>query len=78
MSVKVEDNTVIVSLNKLFYTEDAINQTIEDFSEICKIELQDSDSKFNLTIVPEDISGIDVLGQEICNYVLGLMQNNLT
>jgi len=62
-SFKIENN---------IYSEDIINNAIEDFCEIAKI----SYNKWNLVILAEKDSNIEEIFNEFMNYVLWL-QNEL-
>ena len=56
-------------LSNKFYDRESIEQAIEDYSGICRIQILDD--AFTLA-VPEDCA----VCKEFCNYVLGIMITN--
>lgn len=71
MGIKVKKNEVYVSLNDIIYSDDAINQAIIDFKDVCDIKKVDE----NLILIPKEKIKPEILGYEFSNYVLGLMKN---
>lgn len=62
-----------LKLNKEFYDKAAILEALTDFKEVCDGKI--INDSFEIEIKPrEDIENIE---EEFCNYVLGLMKNNV-
>jgi len=70
--IKIIDNQVILNFNKQFYSDDAIEMAIRDFSEICEVDETDK----GLCLTPKEKTEINLIGLEFYNYVLGVMKNN--
>ncbi len=60
-----------IYLNNKFYAKEAIEQALEDFSDICKGEIINEDFQVRLYTDKE----VPSLEDEFLNYVLGLMKN---
>lgn len=68
-------NKKIVSFNKKFYSIDAVDEAIADFSEICRARvIENNDDK--IVVELDSKQEFDApLKEEFCNYVLGLLKN---
>lgn len=69
---------VRLSFSSAFYGRGAIEQAGKDFSEACEVAIgYESEGEIRVVLKPHDDSavGLDILGYEFCNYVLGLIQN---
>jgi len=67
-------NRKIVSFNKKFYSIDAVEEAIADFSEICRASIIENDDK--IVVELDSKHEFDSpLKEEFCNYVLGLLKN---
>ena len=68
-------NRKIVSFNKKFYSIDAVEEAISDFSEICRASIiVNDDDKIVVELDPKHELEAP-LKEEFCNYVLGLLKN---
>ena len=64
---------MIIKLDKKFYDLNAIKEALEDFKEVCEGKILNDTIEVQLN--PKgDINNLD---GEFCNYVLGLMKNNM-
>jgi hypothetical protein len=72
MGIKIKKNEVQVSLNESIYSDDAIEQAIIDYEDVCEINKKDD----RLVLIPKEKIELDILGYEFSNYVLGLMKNS--
>ena len=68
-------NRKIVSFNKKFYSIDAVEEAIADFSEICRASIIENDDD-KIVVELDSKHEFDApLKEEFCNYVLGLLKN---
>lgn len=68
-------NRIQISFNRNFYCINAIEEAIEDFSEICESRFIDKNND-NIIVELNPKHKLDVpLKEEFCNYVLGLLKN---
>ena len=66
---------VIIQLNKQFYDLNSVNESIQDFNEVCTGKIDDkSEHEIKVILMPKN-EDIENLKYEFCNYVLGLMKN---
>ena len=61
------------SLNLRFYDIDSIEESIEDFGEVCDIFFDRCSGGIKVVSSSEDSEEVF---REFCNYVLGVMKNN--
>jgi hypothetical protein len=61
-------------LNSKIYSKSSIEQALSDYSTACEGEIVDGQFTIKLSL-KEEID--EPLQEEFCNYVLGLMKNNL-
>jgi hypothetical protein len=61
-----------IMFNKKLYLKEAIEQAINDFSEVAKLDFHENDA-FLVTISSEEDA--ESIGLEFKNYVLGVMKN---
>jgi len=65
---------VEINLSKEIYSVDVIKRAIEDFSGVCKGSI--NEGNYILVLLElKDEEGLDIIGYEFCNYVIGLMKN---
>jgi hypothetical protein len=62
---------VKITLNKNFYTVEAIKEALHDYEEVCRGRVIND----NIEIELESKEELQDLQEEFCNYVLGLMKN---
>ena len=62
---------MIIKLNNKFYSKDAVEEALKDFNDVCNGNILNDDIEVELN-EKEDIENV---GEEFCNYVLGLMKN---
>ena len=62
-----------VKLNNKFYRKEAVEESLRDFKGVLKGKILNDD--FLIELEPE--KDVDRLKEEFCNYVLGLMKNNM-
>jgi len=60
-----------IILNKQFYSIEAIEETLNDFKDVCDGRILND--KIEVEIFPKE--EVRQLKEEFCNYVLGLMKN---
>ncbi len=62
-----------VMLNNKLYSREAIEVALKDFEEICSGKILNGE----IVVELESKEEIENIGEEFCNYVLGLMKNNM-
>jgi hypothetical protein len=62
-----------IKLNKKFYNKEAVKEALQEFKEVCKGNVLNDEIEVELK--PKE--NIDLLEEEFCNYVLGLMKNKM-
>jgi hypothetical protein len=80
-NVSVDDakREVRLSFSSNFYGKGAIEQAGKDFAESCDVAIDDErDGRIEVMLRPKaEGIGLEMLGDEFSNYVLGLIQNAL-
>ena len=72
----MEMNNIMFSLNEKFYKDEAVREALNDFKDICKGRMErDEQGNFKIILIPKKET--EKLKEEFCNYVLGLMKNEL-
>ncbi|MAG50268.1 hypothetical protein CL621_01345 [archaeon] len=72
----MEINKIAFSLNEKFYKKEAIKESLKDFKEVCEGKIErDEQGNFKIILIPKEET--EKLKEEFCNYVLGLMKNEL-
>ena len=64
---------MILRLNNKFYTKNSIESAIEAYSEVCEIKIINDSFEIELNAKIEE----PMIGQEFCNFVLGVQKENL-
>lgn len=78
IQINKEKNEIIILLNKNFYNIESIKNALEDFKDICCGELIYAENNYiKIVLKLKDKSMIEILGDEFCNYSLGLMKNKM-
>ncbi|MCK5449252.1 HxsD-like protein [Candidatus Pacearchaeota archaeon] len=62
-------------LNLKFYNIDSIEESIEDFGEVCDIFFDKCSGEIKVISFDAETSSEEIF-REFCNYVLGVMKNN--
>lgn len=68
-------NRKIVSFNKKFYSIDAVEEAIADFSDISRARVIENDDDKIVVELDSKHEFDSPLKEEFCNYVLGLLKN---
>ena len=71
----MERKNIIINFNKNFYTVKVIKEAIQDYKGIADFNMISSKKENKVEIKNIDPKSEDVIKQEFCNYVLGLMKN---
>ena len=71
--LRIESDSVILTLNKKFYSKESIKQTINDFKEVCETELSEKEY-FKIVLKPKEECNLREFGLEFANYCLGVMK----
>ncbi len=71
MMIEKKGDSIILSLNKDFYNDTAIDSVMRNFAEVCEIEREDSDGYY---IVHLNGEGAEEIALEFANHVLALMK----
>jgi len=66
---------IVISFNKNFYTIEAIKKAIQDYKGIADFNIISNKKENKVEIKNIDPESEDMIEQEFCNYVLGLMKN---
>lgn len=67
----------IVELNKSIYDINAIRQSIKDYESVSEVFLEVKDSCYFLSFKAKEGIDLELLMDEFCNYLLGMMKNRL-
>tara|TARA_Y100000310_G_C20353796_1_gene655647 strand:+ start:432 stop:632 length:201 start_codon:yes stop_codon:yes gene_type:complete len=62
-----------IKLNNNFYDKEVIKEAVGDFKGVCNIQILNDNIEIELKSIEEN----ENLGEEFCNYVLGLMKNKI-
>lgn len=62
-----------IKLNNKFYNKEAVEEALDDFKEVCQGRILNE--KIEVELEPKEET--ENLQEEFCNYVLGLMKNNV-
>jgi hypothetical protein len=62
-----------IVLNRRLYDKDAVTQAIQDFRKACRARIVNDDIEVEL--IPRTGEEPQMLCDEFCNYVLGLMRS---
>lgn len=73
--IKKNENGIMLSLNRRFYSEYVINSGIERFRELCKIEKEDNERYYLVNFSGMDASELEDIVMEFANYILFLMKS---
>jgi len=64
-------------LNKEFYNLEEIEEALKDFKGVCEGKIEEGQGKrIKILLKSKDLSILETLEYEFCNYSLGLMKNN--
>lgn len=75
MNLTKKENTIIVRLNKKFYDINSIEESVNEFSTVCKGCIKNETDDIAVELTPKEGGVADILGYEFSNFVLGLMKN---
>jgi hypothetical protein len=64
-----------ILLKKSFYDLNAVKEALEDFKEVCEGKIINKKSQIEINLKPKNKDFNNILRNEFCNYVLGLMKN---
>jgi hypothetical protein len=68
-------NTVEVSLNKLFYSPKALEDSLIQMREICEGRIIDKKEEIVVILTPYEKYDLEELGLDFCNFVLSVIKN---
>jgi len=71
----MERKNIVINFNKSFYTIDAIKKAIQDYKGIADFNIISDKKKYKVELKNINLESEDIIRQEFCNYVLGLMKN---
>jgi len=66
---------IVINFNKSLYTIDVIKEAIQDYKGIADFNIVSGKKDNKVEIKNIDSESKDIIRQEFCNYVLGLMKN---
>ncbi len=75
ITINKEKNEVCITLNKEFYNNQAIKDSLLDFKEVCDGEVEEDKENQIIILKPKENEMLYVVGYEFCNYILGSMKN---
>lgn len=70
---KIYKKKMKIKLNNKFYNKEAVEGALDDFKEVCQGRILNE--KIEVELEPKEET--ENLQEEFCNYVLGLMKNNV-
>ena len=70
---KIYKKKMKIKLNNKFYNKEAVEEALDDFKEVCQGRILNE--KIEVELEPKEET--ENLQEEFCNYVLGLMKNNV-
>jgi hypothetical protein len=73
MGKNQKEKKAVVKLNKAFYSREAIEETIKDYSEVCSAKIEEKNA-FLITLEPKEDINLQELCDEFCNYALSMMK----
>lgn len=62
-----------IKLNKKFYNKEIVKEALDDFKKVCEGKILND----NIEVELEPKENVEMLREEFCNYVLGLMKNKV-
>ena len=65
-------------LTRALYSSSAINAAALEFEEVISIDIAENKNEYIITITPKIKEDIRLIKREFCNYVLGLMKEEMT
>lgn len=71
----MERKNIVINFNKSFYTIDAIKKAIQGYKGIADFNIISNKKENKVELKNVDPESKDIIKQEFCNYVLGLMKN---
>ena len=74
IQIDPKNKKVEISLNKNFYSIDAVKKAISDFKKVGNFSVSNKKSII-VSLKLKNSSDIENIGYEFCNYVLALMKN---
>ena len=72
--IKIEESEIRIKLNKQFYDIGAVKECLNEFGQVCSGKITNKKA-IEIILKPKDRPLANILGNEFCNYVLGLMKN---
>lgn len=75
--IKREGNCVRIRLERQFYDEDTVKESLKDFAHLCKGDIKTTKQFIDITIKAKENGNVKVIAYELCNYTLGLMKNKV-
>lgn len=70
--LKRKNKDILIRFNKLFYNENAIKKSVDDFSKTFDADIRKKGNYFE--IIVKDYVKNEAAAMEFCNYVLGMMK----
>jgi hypothetical protein len=65
-----------INFNKDFYSLEAIKKAIQDYKGLADFDIEVGKKNIKINLKNIDPESKDIIKEEFCNYVLGLMKNN--
>jgi len=71
----MERKNIVINFNKNFYTVEVIKKAIQDYKRIASFSIKSDKKEIKVEIKNINLEPRDIIKEEFCNYVLGLMKN---
>jgi len=71
----MERKNIVINFNKKFYTGEVIKKAIQDYKRIASFNIKFDKKEIKVEIKNINLEFKDIIKEEFCNYVLGLMKN---
>jgi hypothetical protein len=79
MEMDKQNKKIKIKFNPAFYSKPTLLEALNDFKNLCEGSLKHNSSDFIIEMTCKDMSEKDFfrVGNEFCNYTLGLMKNKM-
>jgi len=71
--IQIQQQKKTIKLNKSFYSKESVLAAMNDFSEICSLNLKETNSHFLIDLISKE-ENTEKIEFEFCNYCLSLMK----
>ncbi len=70
-------NRIKININPKIYSHDIIEETLEEFRELCEWEIKKNDSEIDLILISKKELDLERLGYEFMNHLFARLKESV-